>query len=69
MLTLADDLLALTSKLELSQTMMVDEEAQVTHLFIDGKQLFGTTAVETLTGETTQIGLWRLALDQEGLPG
>ena len=69
MLTLADGHLALTSKLELGQTMMVDEEAQLTHLFKDDKWLFGTTAVETLTGETTQIGLWRLALDQEGLPG
>jgi hypothetical protein len=67
-LTLADGQLASSSKVELSLTGMADEEAQVAHLFQDDKWLFGSTTVEILTGETIQIGLWRLALDKEGLP-
>jgi len=47
---------------------MVDETAEVAHLFKDGYSLFGTTSVENFTGDTTQIGLWYLTLDHEGLP-
>ena len=38
------------------------------HLYHDEKSLFGTTSIENLSGDTTQIGLWHIALDHEGLP-
>ncbi len=47
---------------------MIKEESQVTHLFEDEKWLFGATSAETLTGDSTLVGLWRLDLDHEGQP-
>lgn len=67
-LTLANSQLNSSTLIELGQNKMIKEESQVTHLFEDEKWLFGATSAETLTGDSTLVGLWRLDLDHEGQP-
>ena len=42
---------------------MIELSTHVTHIFKHDEMLFGATSAETLSGDSTQIGFWRLALD------
>lgn len=57
-----------TLKFGIEQSKLVDEEASVSQLVRDDNLLVGTTSVQNLAEESTQIGLWSVKLDTSGLP-